>query len=107
MLEPLRSERRAHTGYGLEVFDRVWNAIERPTQLTPHGPALGLVGGLTRQLGRHGQKRVEPRVEPVDALQHGLDDFDRGYTSSADPVAQLRGGSEAQFIVFDHINLHV
>ncbi|GBD17533.1 hypothetical protein HRbin27_00015 [bacterium HR27] len=71
-----RAARPAHTGDRCHVLDQHRHAEQR-TPITVRVGVFGFERLLPRLLSRHRDEGMEPRVEPVDLLEYGIDDLDR------------------------------
>src|SRR5262249_30453358 len=89
-------ERRPHAGRGLEVLDRVGNAVQQAAQVAAKGARLGRLRLLAGQVLGDGQVRGDGRVELGDAIEHGVGELDRREGPRADEPPELGDGGEAQ-----------
>ena len=86
-----RAERRAHALGDDEILHGERHAVQRPQR----GAALGqrALGGPRFPpclLGRQRDKRVEARIELVDAIENRAEHLDRGYLLLADEPGERR-----------------
>ena len=66
--EDARAHRRPHAPGEQQILDRERHAVERAERLARHHRRLGAAGRLTRLLGGHGDERVHPGLQGLDAL---------------------------------------
>ena len=83
VLEPHRAAGRADAAGHLRVLDRDRQPVQRAERLTPLHGLLGGPGLLSRQVRGEQQKRVQPPIEPLDAVQEELDVTSTGETCRA------------------------
>ena len=76
-----------------QVLDRDRDAVQRAE--VP-ARALGLRGFPAGLLGPHEAERVEPRLQRLDAVEHGVHQLGRREFARGDPGRQLGRGREAE-----------
>ena len=91
-----RAERGPLAGGPEVVLDRHGNAVERAERPAGHHRLLGGARVGQRPLGVDEDVGAQPRVQSLDALQHGAGDLDRRQRPATDQRGQLDGGREAE-----------
>ena len=77
------------------VLDRHGNAVERAERPAGHHRLLGRARLGQRSLGVDEDVGAQPRVQSLDALQHGTGDLDGRQRPATNQLGQLDGGGEA------------
>ena len=91
-----RAERGPLAGRPEVVLDRHGNAVERAERPAGHHRVLGRACVGQGPLGVDEDVGAQPRVQSLDALQHGAGDLDGRQRAATNQRGQLDGGGEAE-----------
>ena len=86
------------SGQVVAILDCDRHPEQRPFVATPQ-PGLGLLRLGERPLGEHDAKRVQLRLEALDAVERPLHQLGRRYLTRPDQLGLLRGPRECQIVV--------
>ena len=87
----------AQTGAGFKVFDGDGQTVQEAEVVAAHDGGFGGASDVEGAVAVDGQIGVDGGVDALDAVQHGLDQFNRGEAFGAHGGGEFGGGRAAQF----------
>src|SRR5690606_27695734 len=94
----LRAARGQDSLRVVNVLERERDAVQGAAVVAARDLALGPLRLRARELGSHGDERVELRLEGLDALEAGRRELDRGELAGADEAGGLGDGEAAEVL---------
>src|SRR3954451_8658752 len=83
---------RCDTSGLVDVLEADWDAVQWPPVAAGSDLGLGGAGGRARLVSQHTDEAVEPAIEPLDALQAAVEQFNRRQFLGCDQPCRLGNG---------------
>ena len=92
-----RVPRGQDAGGVVQILEREWNAVQRPAVAAGRDLRLGRTRLAQGEIRRHGNERVQLRLERLDARELGAHELDRRESTRGDERCRIGKGNEIQF----------